>query len=102
MSGGVISVGVIGVTIRAVAERTPEFPPHHSGGLGTHLVALATSLAERGWTIDVILPALRSLNARAWPDPVEAPAALSISSISTTGSSPPSRRTFARRSEHLS
>jgi glycosyltransferase involved in cell wall biosynthesis len=50
---------------------TPEFPPHTTGGLGTHLVALTTSLSERGWTIDVILPALRSLNEPGWPEASE-------------------------------
>jgi glycosyltransferase involved in cell wall biosynthesis len=52
---------------------TPEFPPHTTGGLGTHLLALAVGLAERGWTIDVVLPAARSLDDGRWP---EAPAPL--------------------------
>lgn len=47
---------------------SPEFPPHSTGGLGTHLVALTSGLSARGWTIDVILPAARRIGIGAWPD----------------------------------
>jgi glycosyltransferase involved in cell wall biosynthesis len=35
---------------------TPEFPPHSTGGLGTHLSTLAAGLADAGWTVDVVAP----------------------------------------------
>lgn len=54
--------------MRRLLILSPEFPPHSTGGLGTHLVALTSGLSARGWTIDVILPAMRRIGMGAWPD----------------------------------